>query len=97
MTSDLSQCGNAWQTLADPEAGWELVQHLRSPDVGVRQAAEEFLVLAGPRSIKLLQSAFVCGVLEPEVAAQSLVTVMTAMWWDGRTADASANSLDYDC
>ncbi len=69
MTSNVFRCGNAWQTLADPEAGWELVRHLSSVDIDVRHTAQEFLVQAGPRSIKLLQSAFACGALEPEVVA----------------------------
>jgi HEAT repeat protein len=91
------QCGNAWQCLGDIEAGWKLIRHLRSPDARVRSAAEGFLVEAGPRSIKLLQMAFAHGVLEPEIAAQSLVTVMTAMWWEGCGEDANNSPFHYDC
>ena len=91
------QCGNAWQSLGDIEAGWELIRHLHSPDFNVRSTAEEFLVEAGPRSIKLLQTAFIHGVLDPEIAAQSLVTVMTAMWWEGCGENAYLSPFHYDC
>ena len=52
------QCGNAWQCLGDLEAG-HLLRHLRSTDVDVRNAAEQYLVQAGPPSIKLLRAALV--------------------------------------
>ena len=40
--------------LGDHQAGWELVRCLRSSDPQVRSAAQEYLLEAGPRSIKLL-------------------------------------------
>lgn len=94
---DVFQCGTAWQSLGDIEAGWDLIRHLRSPDLEIRTTAEGFLAEAGPRSIKLLQTAFVHGVLEPEIAAQSLVTVMTAMWWEGCGEDSNLSPFHYDC
>ncbi len=95
--STLFECGNAWESLGDPHAVWELLRYLRSPEIDVRNAAEEFLVEAGPRSIKLLQAAFIAGVLEAESAVPCLINVMTLMWWDGYAENADFNPFPYDC
>ena len=60
---NLLLCGNLWQNLGDQQAGWELIRCLRSSDPQVRDAAQEYLVEAGPRSIKLLQAAAASGAL----------------------------------
>ncbi len=90
------ECGNLWQNLGDVEAGWKLLRFLQSPDLQVRSAAEDFLVQAGPRSIRLMQAAVAAGTLDRETAAQSLVTLMTMMWWDGVAEGETGDPLQYD-
>ncbi len=94
--NSIRECGNLWQNLGDVEAGWQLLRFLQSPDLQVRSAAEEFLVQAGPRSIRLMQTAVATGTLDPAVAAQSLVTLMTAMWWDGIPGGTAEDGFQYD-
>jgi hypothetical protein len=90
-------CGNLWQNLGDHEAGWGLVRYLRSSDPQVRTAAEAFLVEAGPRSIRLLQSAVSLGALETAVAADCLVTLLTITARDSSGHESGSDGFTYDC
>lgn len=73
---DLLLSGNLWQTLGDQQAGWDLIRHLRSSDPETRGAAQEYLLEAGPRSIKLLQSAVASGALEGVIAVDCIAALL---------------------
>ncbi len=92
--SNVFQCGNAWQIVGDPEAGWELLRHLRSPEIDVRTLAEEFLVKAGPRPIKLLPRRSL-----PEHGTGDCRSIAgyryDTMWWSG-CDDINPTSFPYD-
>jgi hypothetical protein len=94
---NLFLCGNLWQSLGDHQAGWELVRCLRSSDPQVRGAAQEYLLEAGPRSIKLLQTAVASSALESAVAAECLVTLLTCMSCDSSPDEPAITDLRYDC
>lgn len=87
-------CGSLWQSLGDQQAGWGLIRCLRSSDPQVRDAAQEYLVEAGPRSIKLLQAAVASGALEGPMAAECMATVLDCMAFEDSPDDAD---LRYDC
>jgi len=87
-------CGNLWQNLGDQQAGWELIRCLRSSDPQLRDAAQEYLVEAGPRSIKLLQAAVASGALEGAMAAECMATLLDCMAFEDSPDDAD---LRYDC
>lgn len=94
--TDLYYCGQLWQTMGDLEAGWKLLRFVGSSDVGIRTAAEDFLVQAGPRSLKLLQTAAASRSIDSETASRLIVTVMTAMWWDDTAYDSGPEPQHYD-
>ncbi len=94
---DLLLCGNLWQSLGDHQAGWKLIRCLGSSDPQVRGAAQEYLVEAGPRSIKLLQVAVASGALEGALAAECMVTLLTCMSCDSSPDEAALPDLRYDC
>ncbi len=87
--------GNLWQNLGDQQAGWELIRHLRSSDPELRWAAQEFLIEAGPRSIRLLQSAVASGALEGSLAVDCMVALLA----DLRNPQDNPGEPDYpyDC
>jgi HEAT repeat protein len=87
-------CGNLWQNLGDQQAGWELIRCLRSSDPQVRDAAQEYLVEAGPRSITLLQAAIASGALEGATAVECMVTLLDFMALEDTPEEAD---LRYDC
>ncbi|MGA1999677.1 MAG: hypothetical protein ABSG52_06770 [Terriglobales bacterium] len=91
---NLLLCGNLWQNLGDQQAGWELIRCLRSSDPQVRDAAQEYLVEAGPRSIKLLQAAIASGALEGATAAECMVTLLDYMAFEDSPDDSD---LRYNC
>jgi hypothetical protein len=91
---NLLLCGNLWQNLGDQQAGWELIRCLRSSDPQVRDAAQEYLVEAGPRSIKLLQAAIASGALEGATAAECMVTLLDCMAFEDSPDDSD---LRYNC
>ena len=91
---DLLLCGNLWQNLGDQQAGWELIRHLRSPDPEVRYAAQEYLVEAGPRSIRLLQSAVASGALEGATAVDCMVDLLSDL---PKNNSAEDYDYPYDC
>jgi hypothetical protein len=94
---NLLPCGDLWQSLGDHVAGWEPIRCLRSSDPQVRGAAQEYLVEAGPRSIKLLQAAVASGALESAVAAECMVTLYTGMSCDSSPDEPALVNLTYDC
>jgi hypothetical protein len=91
---NLRLCGNLWQNLGDQRAGWELIRCLRSSDPQLRDAAQEYLVGAGPRSIKLLQAAIASGALEGAMAAECMATLLDCMAFEDSPDNAD---LRYDC
>lgn len=94
---DILRCGNLWQSLGDQQAGWELIRFLRSSDPQVRDAAQEYLADAGPRSITLLQAAVASGVLEGTTAAECMVTLLAGMSCDNGPDELALVELTYDC
>ena len=90
-------CGNLWQNLGDQQAGWGLIRCLRSTDPQVRDAAQEYLVEAGPRSIKLLQAAVASGALGGEMAAECMVTVLDCVPCESSPDEPAFADLNYDC
>ena len=69
-------CGIVWRKTADPEAGWELVEALESPDPCLRLLAQSFLVENGEDSMDLLEGAVARGVLSPEVAGPCMAEIL---------------------
>src|SRR5450759_999374 len=61
-------CGVVWGKTADPEAGWDLVDGLKSRDPEVRLLAQTLLVESGESSMGLLESALAVGIVDPDVA-----------------------------
>ena len=61
-------CGILWHKTADPEAGWELVESLESPDLNVRALARALLIDGEEDSLRLLESALTTGVVSSETA-----------------------------
>jgi hypothetical protein len=94
---DILRCGNLWQSLGDQQAGWELIRFLRSSDPQVRDAAQEYLADAGPRSITLLQAAVASGVLEGTTAADCMVTLLAGISCDNSPDQPAWVELTYDC
>ena len=94
---NLRLCGNLWQNLGDQQAGWELIRCLRSSDPQVRDAAQEYLVEAGPRSIKLLQAAVASGALEGAMAAECMVTVLDCVSCESSPDEPTFADFPYDC
>lgn len=83
----LFACGIVWQKTGDPEAGWELIEALRSTDPYVKSLAAVVLVGAGLRSLELLETAVKDGILTPEQAAPSIMDILregVASWGDER-------------
>lgn len=74
--SYLFACGIVWQKTGDPEAGWELIEALRSPDAYVNSLASVVLVGTGLRSLELLETAVKDGILTPEQAAPSMMEIL---------------------
>lgn len=70
-------CGIVWRKTADPEAGWELVEALQSPDARLRSLAQSFLVETGEDSMDLLEGAVAGGILSPEVAGPCMAEILS--------------------
>lgn len=68
-------CGVVWRKTADPEAGWDLIDGLKSTDPEVRLLAQTFLVESGENSMGLLESALVAGIVDPSVACPCLAEI----------------------
>ncbi len=71
-------CGIVWRKTADPDAGWELVEALASPDPELRQFARDMLVERRDNAMMLLEDAISAGVLTPEVAGPCMVELLRA-------------------
>jgi len=69
-------CGVVWRTTADPEAGWDLVDGLKSSDPEVRLLAQTLLVESGESSMGLLESALAEGIVDPEVAGPCMAEIL---------------------
>jgi hypothetical protein len=77
-------CGIVWSKTADPDAGWELVEGLASPDRELRQFAWKMLLHRRDNAMALLEGAVGTGVLTPEVAGPCIVELLRA----GRTGSS---------
>ena len=71
-------CGIVWSKTADPDAGWELVEALASPDPELRQFARDMLIHRRDNAMALLEGAVGAGVLTPEVAGPCIVELLRA-------------------
>jgi hypothetical protein len=71
-------CGIVWRKSADPDAGWELVETLASPDPELRQFARDMLVQRRDSAMALLEDAVAAGILTPEVAGRCIMELLRA-------------------
>jgi hypothetical protein len=69
-------CGVVWRKTADPEAGWDLVDGLKSRDPEVRVLAQPLLVENGESSMGLLESALAVGIVDPDVAGPCMAEIL---------------------
>ena len=69
-------CGVVWRKTADPEAGWDLVDGLKSRDPEVRLLAQTLLVESGESSMDLLESALAVGIVDPDVAGPCMAEIL---------------------
>ena len=69
-------CGVVWRKTADPEAGWDLVDGLKSRDPEVRLLAQALLVESGESSMGLLESALAVGIVDPDVAGPCMAEIL---------------------
>jgi hypothetical protein len=69
-------CGIVWRKTGDPEAGWELVDALESPDPRLRLLAQSLLLENGEDSMDLLESAVAGGIVSPEVAGPCMAEIL---------------------
>jgi len=69
-------CGILWRKMADPEAGWGLVEALECPDPNVRSLAQALLVDAEETSMSLLESAVAAGVISPDAAGPCMAEII---------------------
>ena len=69
-------CGIVWQKTADPEAGLELLEGLKSPDVDIRTLAQAFLVEGADASIGLLEDALSDGAVSPEAVSACMTEIL---------------------
>ena len=75
-TDYMLACGVVWRRTADPEAGWDLVDGLKSRDPEVRVLAQTFLVESGESSMGLLESALAAGNRRPDVAGPCMAEIL---------------------
>jgi hypothetical protein len=69
-------CGIVWRRTADPEAGWELVEALASPDPRLRLLAQSLLIDNGEDSMDLLEGAVTRGIVSPEAAGPCMAEIL---------------------
>ena len=69
-------CGVVWRRTADPEAGWDLVDGLKSRDPEVRVLAQTLLVESGENSMGLLESALEVGIVDPNIAGPCMAEIL---------------------
>ena len=70
------ECGILWRKTADPEAGWELVEALESPDPRLRSLAQALLIENAEESMSLLESAVVSGFVSPKAAGPCMAEIL---------------------
>ena len=75
-TDYMLACGVVWRRTADPEAGWDLVDGLKSRDPEIRVLAKTLLVENGESSMGLLESALAVGIVDPEVAGLCMAEIL---------------------
>jgi hypothetical protein len=75
-TDHMLACGVVWQRTGDPEAGWDLVDGLKSGDLEVRLLAQTLLVESGESSMGLLESALAVGIVDPDVAGPCMAEIL---------------------
>ena len=75
-TDYMLACGVVWRRTGDPEAGWDLVDGLRSRDPEVRLLAQTLLIESGESSMGLLESALAVGVVDPDVAGPCIAEIL---------------------
>jgi hypothetical protein len=75
-TDYMLACGVVWRRTGDPEAGWDLVDGLKSGDPEVRVLAQTLLVENGESSMGLLESALAVGIVDPEVAGPCMAEIL---------------------
>lgn len=71
-------CGIVWRKTADPEAGWELIDGLKSTDLGVRTIAHTLLLENSRESMLLLECALATGELSPDLAGPCIAEIIRA-------------------
>src|SRR5579864_2185722 len=69
-------CGIVWRKTADPEAGWDLVDGLKSRDPEVRVLAQTLLVESEENSMGLLESALAVGIVDPDAAGPCMAEIL---------------------
>jgi len=75
-TDYMLACGVVWRRTGDPEAGWDLVDGLKSRDPEVRVLAQTLLIESGESSMGLLESALAMGIIDPEVAGPCMAEIL---------------------
>ena len=75
-TDYMLACGVVWRRTADPEAGWDLVDGLKSKDPEVRLLAQTFLIESGESSMGLLESALAVGIVDPDAAGPCMAEIL---------------------
>ena len=75
-TDYMLACGVVWRRTADPGAGWDLVDGLKSTDPEVRVLAQTLLIESGESSMVLLESALALGIVDPDVAGPCMAEVL---------------------
>lgn len=92
----LLACGIVWQKTGASDAGWELIEALRSRDPYLRSVAAVVLVGSGLRSLELLQDAVRNGALTPEQATPCIMDLLRASSPSGPSAkiDETPSAVD---
>ena len=75
-TEYMLACGVVWRRTADPEAGWGLVDGLKSQDPEVRMLAQTLLSEGGENAMGLLESALAVGIVDPDVAGPCMAEIL---------------------
>jgi hypothetical protein len=75
-TDYMLACGIVWGKVADPEAGWELLEGLKSADPTVRSLAQKLLLENAAESMRLLECALTNGELSPESAGPCIAQLL---------------------
>jgi hypothetical protein len=69
-------CGVVWRRTSDPEAGWDLVDGLKSRDPDIRVLAQTLLIQSGESSMGLLESALAVGIIDTDVAGPCMAEIL---------------------